>query len=47
MNWEAVSAIGELIGPLAVLLLLTNNSAITSVDFPMTARRRICENDSQ
>ena len=47
MNWEALSAIGELIGALAVLLLLTNHYAITSVDFPMTARSRIYENDSQ
>ena len=47
MNWEAVSAIGELIGALAVLLLLTNHYAITSVDFPMTARSRIYKNYSQ
>ena len=47
MNWEAVSAIGELIGAIAVLLLLTNHYAITSVDFPMTTRSRMYENDSQ
>ena len=47
MNWEAVSAIGDLVDALAVLLLLTNHCAITSVDVPMTARNRIYENDSQ
>ena len=47
MNWEAVSAIGELIDALAVLLLLNKHYAITLVHAPMTARNRLYENDSR